>query len=571
MPLEWDGDNRMDLLVDWTDGAWRVLRGTSTGLSAPVHAGAGGVASGLTSSWTVADLDGDGRDDLVRASSNPRRFYSRLNSSTGFTTEGIYNLAFIFAPAPVAFPASTHGTTDSRRVDFDNDGREDFAVQGCEWDLETTECIGQTGWWMFLSDGDTLHTRGMLYRSQSGGTPAFGDFNADHLTDIVYCRADGTIYVALSRGRTGFTQVAGPSAAGYLATDLRVADYDGDGYDDLLLASNPSPGTSWWHVFRGTGAGLSSTPVATAVPGLNSVVADVNGDGLADLARAATNGAWSWYPRLGVPGDMLARATDGFGVSAEWTRAPMSSTSVYKRGTGAAYPMSDLGGSRPLVSKLRQSGRLRYRRGIRSGLFLRGRTRPSARPRLARFADAYDARRSAELRPGVQGELFADVAVRRPARLAGSQAAERQRAERCRHDLGVRSKRHTARQRTSTALLSPRQSSATTRPRECCSGRRGVDRIHRRDVRSGAGSDDDRDGERDWYRTRFVADGARLSHRVMNDTVNWCLGRPTMTQTTTGHTAPGGTRSHERSRRAGTGRSAVSPSNSSSPAMPSSR
>ena len=139
MPLEWDGDGRMDLLVDWSDGAWRVLRGTATGLAAPVQAGAGGVSSGLTSSWTVADLDGDGRDDLLRASSTPRRFYSRLNSGAGFTSEGIYNLAFLFAPAPVAFPASTHGTTDSRRADFDNDGREDFAAQGCEWDTRAQQ------------------------------------------------------------------------------------------------------------------------------------------------------------------------------------------------------------------------------------------------------------------------------------------------------------------------------------------------------------------------------------------------------------------------------------------------
>ena len=171
MPLEWDGDGRMDLLVDWSDGAWRVLRGTATGLAAPVHAGAGGVSSDTTSSWTVADLDGDGRDDLVRASSIPRRFYSRLNSSSGFTLEGIYNLGFLFAPAAIAFPASAHGTTDTRRIDFDNDGREDFAVQGCEWDLEKNKCITETAWWVFLSDGARLYTQGILIHRPVAARP----------------------------------------------------------------------------------------------------------------------------------------------------------------------------------------------------------------------------------------------------------------------------------------------------------------------------------------------------------------------------------------------------------------
>ena len=46
-----------------------------------------------------------------------------------------------------------------------------------------------------------------------------------------------------------------------------------------------------------------------------------------------------------------------------------------------------------------------------------------------------------------------------------------------------------------------------------------------------------------------VAPGSSRTSRVvhtglLNDTVNWCLGRPTTTQTTTGHTAPGGASRH---------------------------
>jgi RHS repeat-associated protein len=355
LPLEWDGDGRDDLLVQWSDGLWRVLRGTANGLAAPIPAGAGGVSADIASSWTVADLNGDGRDDLVRALTNARRFSSLLNSATGFTSEGVYGFGFSIAPAPDAFPASTHGTTDARRIDFDDDGREDLAIQGCQYDFETSKCMTSTGWWIFLSSGSGLISQGMLYLSASGGAPVFGDFNADHLTDVLYARTDGTIGIALSRGGAGFTYIPGPSTAGYVTTDLRLADYDGDGYDDLLMPTSAAAGASRWHMFRGTGSGLAGTAVVTTIPGLNSLVTDVTGDGLADLARPGAGNSWSVYPRLGVPGDLLRDATDGFGVTAEWTWTPMSSPTVYQRGSGAVYPVSDVGGSRPLVSSLRHS------------------------------------------------------------------------------------------------------------------------------------------------------------------------------------------------------------------------
>jgi hypothetical protein len=53
------------LLVD----GWRVL--AARGFAAPASAGASGVPSNTTAnSWTVADINGDGRDDLVSASTS---------------------------------------------------------------------------------------------------------------------------------------------------------------------------------------------------------------------------------------------------------------------------------------------------------------------------------------------------------------------------------------------------------------------------------------------------------------------------------------------------------------------
>src|SRR5688572_22265986 len=67
MALDWNGDGLHDLLIDWSDGKWRVLKGTTSGLATTVvAAGSGGISSNTTGySVTISDLNGDGRDDLL--------------------------------------------------------------------------------------------------------------------------------------------------------------------------------------------------------------------------------------------------------------------------------------------------------------------------------------------------------------------------------------------------------------------------------------------------------------------------------------------------------------------------
>jgi hypothetical protein len=115
------------------------------------------------------------------------------------------------------------------------------------------------------------------------------DVNHDGIPDILVANADvGTVTVLLGDGRGQFREAQGsPLAAGHLPNDIAVADMNGDGNPDLVIADHQSPYVA---IFLGDGKGgfrpapgspvdVHSNPHPHAV-----AVADFNGDGKLDVA-----------------------------------------------------------------------------------------------------------------------------------------------------------------------------------------------------------------------------------------------------------------------------------------------
>jgi hypothetical protein len=362
MTLEWNGDGYDDLLVDWTDGKWRVLQGSSSGLLGPVQAGYNGgqVPSNLASmSWAIVDANSDGLDDLVRMATNNAflqihlRLNTRVGSFVGFGSEALAYATVDMKTQNVGFIKDS-GASRVRRPDLNGDGRTDLLVYACEWEHFPIDMCGWSGWFLFLSDGATYEISAALENATYALDVRFGDFNADGLTDLVYpAQSLDVWYLGYGQGGGGVALSSGPSSIGYATYQTLTGDYDGDGYDDLLATRNNE-----WDVIRGTGTGLSTTALPTGISGsgIAWMQTDLNGDSLADLGRFNTNNSrWGSFSHAGLPGDRLVSITDGLQNVTTFAYLPMSDTTVYAKGATALYPDRDVGGSVPLVRSLTRS------------------------------------------------------------------------------------------------------------------------------------------------------------------------------------------------------------------------
>jgi subtilisin family serine protease len=291
-----DGDGKPDLVVaNYYGGNISLFRNISTDGSLTINSFAprvdlpsfGGAPWGLA----VADVDGDGKLDLVVSdSSNDRVLVYRNISTVGTLTANSF-------AAPVNFSVGT----DPRAVrvgDLDGDGRPDIV------------CV---------NNGD--NTLSILRNIGTAGSLTTNSFASQ---------------VALATGPEPH--------------DLAIADLDGDGKPDLI---QPNYVPSFFSVFRNTSVpGAINTnsfaarvDFATSGEGNSIIVGDVDGDGKPDVTVGLASGsAIAVYRNLASPGEL---DTNSFAAEVDFP-APGS-----VRGLG----MGDLNGDgKPDISLVGEEG-----------------------------------------------------------------------------------------------------------------------------------------------------------------------------------------------------------------------
>lgn len=235
----------------------------------------------------IGDLNGDGHPDLVTANTLPSSISVLPGNGVGtFGADKTYSTG------------SNPWYVESG--DFNRDGH---------LDLVTVSPYANTAS-VFLGDGTGNLGPKMDYAVNDPSFVTVADLNSDGWPDLVMATASDyfnpTISVLLGRGEGTFAPKKEFAASG--ATWISVGDLNGDGKPDLATANF---GTISVLLGGGDGSFSPGTPVATGTSSFPVAVADLNVDGMNDLAFVSNedgtvsallgHGDGTFGPRFDIP------------------------------------------------------------------------------------------------------------------------------------------------------------------------------------------------------------------------------------------------------------------------------
>ena len=411
-----NGDGKTDLIqVKPYNGATyafvRVANAAGTGFDAPltpvkVFDSPISFQSGQTypspgfPQFQTADVDGDGRTDLVLFIVNQFGAQARalLSTGSGFATYTTNASAWT-----VVGPSGTAGPQFLNKLmllDMNGDGKTDLASIAYNAVIKVYQFNGQG----FVTDG-TQSSGGQVYMS-SVETQYYvaGDFNGDGNMDLAHVYASSNmeatptkVIICLSDGKSKFYPQQGDGNPCMIwptwnaANEIIPGDFDGDGRTDLMFVNrvnNTAPAYFYRSITDSSGKAslqkVSNSPLnlGAAPPlGTRFLVADFSGDGKSDILNLqgfnlpqvlswpwgcpATGNCASYVPAISGPlyqtlagnlnanlffstgpaTDLMTQVTNGLGLKHAITYRPLTSD-VYT-GANATNLGSEIYDSRP--------------------------------------------------------------------------------------------------------------------------------------------------------------------------------------------------------------------------------
>lgn len=226
----------------------------SAAASSPYDSGARPHVHGVA----TGDFDGDGWSDVAVESADTGDIRVLTGGATGF---GVAR-----SVAVGTMPYSRLGSAD-----ITGDGRVEILVPG-----------HRNNSLIVVADGRHVLTPFTTRLSAQPWMVVGDDVNGDHRADVVVVVTDG-VAVLLS-GPSELTPAPGSPFSVTSATEVATGDLDGDGIADIVVG--PWEGSE---VTILNGRTFSRRTVRTCDRPIGLAVADVNGDGLAELATASSS------------------------------------------------------------------------------------------------------------------------------------------------------------------------------------------------------------------------------------------------------------------------------------------
>ena len=286
-----NGDGKPDLIVaNYSDGTVSVLLNTTPpGANTPSFAAQQTFGVGTTpSSVSVADVNGDGKPDLIVANSGDNTVSVLLNATAPGAATPSFATQQTFATG--GYPTSIIA------ADVNGDGKPDLIVAN-EGSSTVSVLLNATAPGAAMASFATQQT---FAAGSDPFTVIAADVNGDGKPDLIVANANSNSTttsvmpnITASGVNTPNFATLQPFTTGTAPNSVIAADVNGDGKPDLIVANYIDDTVSVLRNTTAPGATMASFSAqqtfATGFGPSSVIAADVNGDGKPDLIVANNN------------------------------------------------------------------------------------------------------------------------------------------------------------------------------------------------------------------------------------------------------------------------------------------